>query len=436
MKRRYFIIAVIFLFNPIVSVFDIFPDFIGYLLLMKAFSNASYVYDKADETKYAFRTMAIVSIFKIVSLIILPFTDATMALVFSFSFAIIEIIFGFGAYQKLFDTISFICLRCGEEQAVGKSERLKKFTAFFFVVRVVSSTIPDLFALFLSDPQKAWMYRFRIIFFILFVTIATIVGLIWLARCVHFFKHSLTDELKARIDADFNEEMKDRQSVFFSKDFIFAISVILVSMIFTIDFYIDEIEMLSDILLAPIFLCGFLFLVKKGYIVLKKVEKLLILSLVVHFASSILNTIFLARFNKEYHTINLISNENAQRLFLPVQIFNTIEALSIVAIVLLCTHLLKAYSIQKIYENPKFFAEYSVDNFVKEYTGNLSRKIKALWVFTIISAVCAIIYPFAIPYFEAFVVVDILSSLIFYMVLTFTFSYISDEIFKKILKYS
>ncbi|MBR2296809.1 MAG: hypothetical protein IKA43_05330, partial [Clostridia bacterium] len=85
MKRRYFIIAVIFLFNPIVSVFDIFPDFIGYLLLMKAFSNASYVYDKADETKYAFRTMAIVSIFKIVSLIILPFTDATMALVFSFS---------------------------------------------------------------------------------------------------------------------------------------------------------------------------------------------------------------------------------------------------------------------------------------------------------------------------------------------------------------
>ena len=95
MKRRYFILAAIFLFNPVISVFDILPDFIGYLLLMKAFSNASYVYDNADETRYAFKAMAVVSIFKLVSLVILPFTDATMALVFSFSFAIIEVLFGF-----------------------------------------------------------------------------------------------------------------------------------------------------------------------------------------------------------------------------------------------------------------------------------------------------------------------------------------------------
>ena len=92
MKKRYFIWAAIFLFNPVVSVFDVFPDFIGYLLLMRAFSEASYVYDNAGETKEAFRQMALITLFKFISMIIVPFTDATMALVFSFSFSVIEVV--------------------------------------------------------------------------------------------------------------------------------------------------------------------------------------------------------------------------------------------------------------------------------------------------------------------------------------------------------
>ena len=136
MKKRHFILASIFLFNPIISVFDIFPDVLGYFLIMKAFSKASYVYDNADETRQLFKTMSLISIFKLICLIILPFTDSTMALVFSFTFAIIEFIFGISAFRRMFDTVSYIYLRLGEDVSVPKCEKLKRFTIAFFVVRI------------------------------------------------------------------------------------------------------------------------------------------------------------------------------------------------------------------------------------------------------------------------------------------------------------
>ena len=175
MKKRYFILSALFLFNPIVSVFDVLPDFIGYFLLMKAFTDASYVFDNADETHQAFKKMGILSLFKLLSMIILPFTDATMALVFSFTFAILEAMYGIGAFQRLFDTTSFICLRCGEERFVSKSESLKRFTTGFFITRILCSTVPDLFTLFLSDPAMAWKARFRILAFI-FTNINTVLS--------------------------------------------------------------------------------------------------------------------------------------------------------------------------------------------------------------------------------------------------------------------
>ncbi len=436
MKKRYFILASIFLFNPVVSVFDIFPDFIGYLLIMRAFSEASYVYDNAGEAREAFRQMSLISIFKFISMIILPFTDATMALVFSFSFSVIEVLFGLGAYQKLFDGVSFICMRCGEDRYVARSERLKKFTIFFFLTRVVCSTVPDFCALFLSDPQKEWMYRFRTLLFFLFTIIAFIIGVIWLTRAISFFKSTLTDDVKEKINADFTEEMKDRQSVFFSKDFIFAIGIMGIALLFNIDFYIDGIEFLSDILLAPIFATGFFFLLKKGYITIQKHEKLLIASLAVHFVSSILNTIFTMTFDKNYLIISAFRNPQAELAYIPVTIATALEAVSFMGIALISLYLVNKYALQRIYENPRFFSEYSVDGYVKEFKSAVRKRSIFSAIMAIASSQASVMYVFLRPSNEAFVVVNILIATIFFVSYIYALSYPREEVFKRILKYS
>lgn len=436
MKKRYFIWAAIFLFNPVVSVFDVFPDFIGYLLIMRAFSEASYVYDNAGETKDAFKQMALISVFKFISMIIVPFTDATMALVFSFSFSVIEVIFGISAYQKLFDSISFICMRCGEDRYVATSERLKKFTVFFFLTRVLCSTVPDFCALFLSNPQKEWMFRFRALFFFLFTIFASIIGIVWLIRAICFFKSTLTDEVKEKINADFNEEMKDRQSVFFSKDFIFSIGIMSIAMLFNIDFYIDGIEFLSDILLAPLFATGFFFLLKKGYIRIEKHEKLLIASLAVHFVSSILNTIFTMTFDKNHYIGTVFKYSESKIAYIPVIIATVLEAVSFVGIAIVGLYLINKYAIERVYENPRFFSEYSVEGYVKEFKETAKKRFVFSIILTAVSAHCSIMYVFLRPSNDAFVVINILWAIIFFMTYTYSASYARDEVFKRIYKYS
>lgn len=436
MKKRYFIWAAIFLFNPVVSVFDVFPDFIGYLLLMRAFSEASYVYDNAGETKEAFRQMALITLFKFISMIIVPFTDATMALVFSFSFSVIEIVFGLGAYQKLFDSISFICMRCGEDRYVATSERLKKFTIFFFFTRVVCSTVPDFCALFLSNPQKEWMFRFRTVFFFIFTIFAAIIALVWLIRIICFFKRTLTDAVKEKISLDFVEEMKDRQSVFFSKDFIFSIGIMAIAMLFNVDFYIDGIEFLSDILLAPLFAIGFFFLVKKGYIKVQKHEKWLIASLGVHFVSSVLNTIFTMTFNKNHYIESAFRNPQAQLAYTPVIIATVFEALSFVGIAILGLYLINKYAIDKVYENPRFFSEYSVEGYVKEFRKTTKKRFVFSVIFTAISAHWSVMYAFFRPSDETISVTTVLWAIIFFVTYMYSTSYAKEEVFKRIYKYS
>ena len=436
MKKRYFVLAAFFLFNPLVSILDIFPDFVGYLLLMKAFSDASYVYDNAYETQDAMKKMGIISIFKIVCLIILPNTDATMALVFSFTFAILEIMYGIGAFQKLFDTTSFICMRCDEERFVAKSEKLKKFTIFFFITRVVCATVPDLFTLFLSDPSNAWKVRFRTLAFIVMAGIAFVVGIIWFARFVSFYKKALTDDVNRKINGAFVEEMKDRQTVFFSKDFIFAIKILICAMIFAIDFSVDNVDLLFDFLLAPLVLIFIRFLSKKEHIKIGGLERVVILSSIVHFLISVANVVLYARFFNIHFSTSALRGASAKNDFLPIRILTAFESVIFVLIVVSLLYLLKKNSLQRIKENPRFFSEYNVDGFLNSFSKNVKSKCKLVSVLAGFYAISSFVYTIVVPYRESYVVFNMLVGISFYVAFIHTVSYISDEIFKKILKYS
>ena len=49
---KYLVIAAVFWFNPLVSNVDILPDILGYLLVLKAFSRASYLYSYAVGSRF------------------------------------------------------------------------------------------------------------------------------------------------------------------------------------------------------------------------------------------------------------------------------------------------------------------------------------------------------------------------------------------------
>ena len=127
MKKWHFIVAAIFLFNPILSTLDILPDFIGYLLLLKAFHNMSYIDDKAQDVCKGMKIMSIITVIKFFAFFLVPALDTTMYLVFSFVFAILEIIFGIGPIIKMFDCFSEYAL-LGENVDPANNSKIKIFS--------------------------------------------------------------------------------------------------------------------------------------------------------------------------------------------------------------------------------------------------------------------------------------------------------------------
>ena len=67
---KYLILASVFWFNPLISNIDFLPDFIGYLLLIKAFSKASYFSTYAEDVCISAKKMCIITGVKVLTIFI------------------------------------------------------------------------------------------------------------------------------------------------------------------------------------------------------------------------------------------------------------------------------------------------------------------------------------------------------------------------------
>ena len=200
MKKRYLILAAVFLFNPIISVIDIFPDVIGYLFLLKFFHFMSYTNDKVDDLCKSIRTLCLITGIKLLSILLLPmFTalDQAMFLVFSFVFAILECIFAIPLFIKMFECFSDIALFEGNVECANNNV-IKNLTVISLSVRLVLATIPDFTFLSISNGVDTStgisLLQFRPLLFVFSAFIALIVGIVWLVLFIKYISKLITTE--------------------------------------------------------------------------------------------------------------------------------------------------------------------------------------------------------------------------------------------------
>ena len=193
MKRIYLIISAIFLFNPVLSNLDVLPDFIGYFLIMLALSQATYTNENAQDAYNSARKLLIISIAKTFSLLLVSSTDVTMSLLLSFSFMIIELIFGIPFILKLFNYLSKLALSCDNGKEAENCTKISYFTIAVTIARLVIAMLPDLTALTLNNGVDTdvlpVLTGFRPMLFIVTGTFSFIVCAIWLVIVeIHFCK--------------------------------------------------------------------------------------------------------------------------------------------------------------------------------------------------------------------------------------------------------
>lgn len=145
MRFIFVFIGCFFIFDPSYNLIDVFPDFIGIILIMLGISRASDLDAHTGTSFVRFKNALFVSLAKFACFVLslTGFFDSTMTLTFSFVFGVLECVFLIPAFSSLFDGMAYLAPG-GNGSAGGEVSAL---TSIFLVARAVGSSLPGIFGL-------------------------------------------------------------------------------------------------------------------------------------------------------------------------------------------------------------------------------------------------------------------------------------------------
>ncbi len=147
----YFIAAIIFLANPCINIIDILPDFFGYLFLIAGLTKWADLCPNISDAVQGLRKLRWFMLLKLLVSLLVPIVDDTFVLVFTFSFAVIELIYVLSAASQLFDGLEYLGTRFDSKKVFANLKTLRALTGIFFVLKSVFCVLPELCSLGSSE---------------------------------------------------------------------------------------------------------------------------------------------------------------------------------------------------------------------------------------------------------------------------------------------
>jgi len=310
-------IAFIFLFNPVVGIIDILPDFIGYLLLCVGLSQIADMNDHFGEALRYFKRMILVSsvqifLFFIFFGMVTGKEQPTAMLLFAFVFAAVDIIFLSHAYHQLFEGILYLSSRMEgtaafakrqsdikryeekcqrEERRIGKENerraarnlpllrvrsfkepktataRVAAYTTFFIVLKAILTVLPEFSSLTITSMDETKQYVFVYDFIGLYRQVCILAllpfAIVWLVKIIRFIRSIMADmPFMEHLMDKYVTEIQPKTHLFIQRAIKLAFTFLSVALIFNIDFYVDDYSILPDFI-CPIILIFALLLLRK-----------------------------------------------------------------------------------------------------------------------------------------------------------------------------
>ncbi len=198
MGIKFIIAGMVFLFNPFISLFDILPDIIGYAFIVYGLSKIADVELKVMEAKRRMTNALYVGAGRLAFMLMALFMefDSTLTLVFTFSFATLEIFFMLPAFNMFFESLEYARMRFAENaDALGsKAENAAKMTPIFVIVRAAAAVVPELTSLETDygyvgdDVGLDGSGVLRIALLALCALLALVIGVVWLSMVLAYLR--------------------------------------------------------------------------------------------------------------------------------------------------------------------------------------------------------------------------------------------------------
>ena len=163
-------IGLFFLLNPTVSIIDVIPDFIGYILMAAGLDMLADMEDHFASAKKSYVLLAVISGIKTLCCLILPFIDGTFIILLAFVFAVGECVLFIPAITNTIGGFHYYGLRYESESCYGiykkakvngveKNVRVRSTGAVLtyayvvFIIRALGYVLPEIPTLFVNSQM-------------------------------------------------------------------------------------------------------------------------------------------------------------------------------------------------------------------------------------------------------------------------------------------
>ena len=212
-------VGLLFLINPTVSLFDILPDFIGYILIWFGLSELARMDDRLTLASQKLLYLAGLSFLRLIAAVATLGYDSSTIMMFCFVFAIAECVLIAALLGDLFDGLDYVLERFGGFAALSEQSNTRFLTSVFFFSKIALGFIPELSAIFELrayydiDKSPVWkdLAGYKPYEILLFGLIILVLGIFWYRGMLVYFR-------AIRHDTQFMTNAGDRYAEVFALD--------------------------------------------------------------------------------------------------------------------------------------------------------------------------------------------------------------------------
>lgn len=280
-------LGMIFLLNPNVNIVDFLPDFIGCVLILSGLSSLRDISDSLEDARRNFLRLFWVSLSHVPAFVLMIIissnyvSEKSSILVFSFVYSVLEFVLINNALTSLIDGFVYVGERydgdcCfyetkknGKRLDVGK---LRFATTVFLFITKGLTVAPNLVYLFdtsigygmIMNPYARNPVEYIGPLTAIAFIPGIIVGILWVRRIYRYIKGiGKNEEFVSKIDAVLSDKALQSTAVYKYRRVSTAVYVLFAATILCMDMYINEFNIIHDVVSAFVFLGGAVFMKKR-----------------------------------------------------------------------------------------------------------------------------------------------------------------------------
>lgn len=269
------IAGTIFLLNPNINIVDLLPDFIGYILIYRGLFRLADIDDRIAGARKKAKWLLFVSLAKVAFMLQLPSSSTSDVLLFTFCFAVVELLLTIPMLSELFGGMNYLSSRYDNETALKSEAEAKVFIYIFMILKNALPLIPELFSL--SDASYGYelnhdhykhirdmeaIKRIAIIgAFVIVLICAVIMG----AKFISYLKKLKGDkQFILRMEAYYRDNILNDSALWERRYQNLILTLFAVGIMFFNNIYLDTFPVIPDSVGYIFLLAGALYLSKLG----------------------------------------------------------------------------------------------------------------------------------------------------------------------------